>query len=318
MRGLPYTSQQEGFALVDAMLGVATLGLVVTALVGALIVGSQSSVFGGQRARASQLAAEGIAATRNLRDNAVNNLKFTQSGVQTTGTIWSFLGESTTETIGEFTRTITFDDVCRDASKVHVACPGTYIDPHTRKVTVAVSWTTRSGTDPSSVTRVTYLSSWASRFWEQTDWIGGTGQATWSDATRYDSDDGNVDVSVAGQVALELVSPGVYRTAGSLQSSAFTMSDTSPVELIEWDQDLTGCVGCSIQFQVRSAPDSGGSPGTWTAWHGLSGSATYFTAHTGSRIPVELNGNRWVQYRVELAGDGSTTPILQAMRIFYR
>ncbi|MEK7184212.1 MAG: LamG domain-containing protein, partial [Patescibacteria group bacterium] len=110
-----------------------------------------------------------------------------------------------------------------------------------------------------------------------------------------------------------------YVTAGSFQSSAFNMTDNSPVEILEWDQSIPSCTPtCTIKLQVRTAPDASGSPGTWTAWYGATGSGTYFTTNTGTRIPLFLNGNRWVQYRVELAGDGVNTPTLQETRLFYR
>lgn len=120
----------------------------------------------------------------------------------------------------------------------------------------------------------------------------------------------NVQVTWAG---------GLFQSTGWLLSSAFPMTDASPVEIVEWDEDISACPGtCNVQIQVRTAPDSGGTPGVWSAWYGASGAGTYFTEPTGTRVPVALNGNQWVQYRVELSGDGTGTPTLQEVRINYQ
>ena len=90
----------------------------------------------------------------------------------------------------------------------------------------------------------------------------------------------------------------LYQTSGTLTSSAFNMSDASPVQVIEWDETLPSCSpACTIKFQVRTAPDASGTPGVWTSWYGATGAGTYFTNHYGTLISTDLNGNRWVQYR---------------------
>jgi hypothetical protein len=70
-------------------------------------------------------------------------------------------------------------------------------------------------------------------------------------------------------------------------------------------------------LQVRTAPDSAGSPGSWSAWYGSTGPSSYFTDNSAGLLPVALNFNQWVQYRVELAGDGNDTPIFEEVRINY-
>ncbi|MBD3311547.1 MAG: hypothetical protein GF349_03555 [Candidatus Magasanikbacteria bacterium] len=112
---------------------------------------------------------------------------------------------------------------------------------------------------------------------------------------------------------------GAYVGTGSLQSSAYDMSSTSSIQTIEWDETIPICTpDCEVKLQLRAAPDSGGTPGTWTDWYGASGVLTYFTSSTGSLVPINLNGYRWVQYRAELIGDGSNTPVLEEVRVNYR
>ena len=191
----------RGQSLMEVVLALAIFGFITAALV-TMVLGSFSSLeSGGEHVEAQELALEGIEAVKSIRDGAWNELTFNQSGVFQSGSQWALLGEGTTETIGQFTRTITYDAVCRNGSDDIVACPGSYTDVHTLKVTSQVSWDIRPGiTD--AVQEIAYLTDWESSLWPQTNWIGGAGQTVWSDTTRYDFDDGGVDVSSAGQVAL--------------------------------------------------------------------------------------------------------------------
>ena len=110
-----------------------------------------------------------------------------------------------------------------------------------------------------------------------------------------------------------------YVVAGSLVSSAFNLTDNSPVQIISWDETIPACSPvCTIKLQVRTAPDSAGAPGTWTNWYGASGAGNYFTTARGNLISKDLNNNRWAQYRGELAGDGTNTPTLSEVRVNYK
>ncbi|HAO52160.1 TPA: hypothetical protein DCQ85_01690 [Candidatus Magasanikbacteria bacterium] len=113
-------------------------------------------------------------------------------------------------------------------------------------------------------------------------------------------------------------SGGGFATSTYFISSAFDMGDVSPAQYLEWDEDLTACTDCSIKIQVSTAPDNGGVPGTWTPWYGVTGADAYFVDYFGSIVPNYLNGRRFVRYRVELLGDGTSTPVFKEMRINYK
>jgi hypothetical protein len=114
-------------------------------------------------------------------------------------------------------------------------------------------------------------------------------------------------------------SPGGYQTSGQLISSALNMSDNSPIQTIGWTETIPTCSPvCDIQMQVRTAPDSGGVPGTWTSWYGSSGVGTYFTSGVVQLISSAINSNRWVQYLVNFSGDGVDTPILSDVTLNYK
>lgn len=109
-----------------------------------------------------------------------------------------------------------------------------------------------------------------------------------------------------------------FATFGTFTSSAFDTGASSSFNIIEWSDSIPACSPvCTIQTQLRTAPDAGGSPGAWTSWFGASGADTFFTDKIGTVMPTALNFNQWMQYRVELAGDGLDTPILNDITVNY-
>ena len=110
-----------------------------------------------------------------------------------------------------------------------------------------------------------------------------------------------------------------YKTAGIFTSSAFDMGDASPTYVIEWDETIPTCTpACTVKLQVSTAPDDGGSPGTFTDWYGASGAGTYYTAASGTLLSTDLNHRQWIRYRATFAGDGIETPVLTEVRLNYR
>ncbi len=110
-----------------------------------------------------------------------------------------------------------------------------------------------------------------------------------------------------------------YAISGYLLSSAFDTGKNSNVNIIEWDEITSSCFpSCGVKFQLRTAPDSGGSPGVWTNWYGENGPFSYFTASAGSLISLDLNNNQWMQYNIELYGDGRGTPTMEEVRLNYK
>lgn len=103
---------------------------------------------------------------------------------------WIFDGEDTIETIGDYTRTITFDNVCRDELNNITNCPGAYEDAHSQKVTVNVAWDVRPGV-VNSVEFTQYLTNWDSSDWLEdfeSDFDDGSYVNTEISATYGDAD----------------------------------------------------------------------------------------------------------------------------------
>ncbi|MCI2426101.1 hypothetical protein LM597_01570, partial [Candidatus Acetothermia bacterium] len=111
-----------------------------------------------------------------------------------------------------------------------------------------------------------------------------------------------------------------FPASASLTSSPFnTTNPRNALTQILWTETLP--TGTEIRFQVRTAPDLAGVPGTWTVWagpcDGIAGSfaATFFTDPTGAE-PIDADmrdgiNDQWMQYKVWLeTTDIMVTPIL--------
>ncbi len=139
----------------------------ITAIVGALIVGQESVRVSGERARALFFAEEGLEATRNIRDNNFTNLVDGTHGFVLAANQWTLSGNS--NTTDGFTRAVTISP----------------IDTKTKTVASTVSWQQtlqRTGT----VTLTTRLTNWQALTATQADQIvidvsgatiGGSGSA---------------------------------------------------------------------------------------------------------------------------------------------
>lgn len=192
---------QDGQSILEVIVAMAIFSLIAVAMASMAVGGFVSLQQGGEQTEAEALAQEGIEAVRSLRDNAWNINTYSTSSVSVSGSAWVFDGEGTTETVGQYTRTLSFDNVCRDSSDDIADCPGSYTDVQSKKVISSVTWITR-GDITNSVQRIAYLTNWDSIDWTQTDWSDGSGQSVWSDEQMYDEDDGNIVTSTVGQISL--------------------------------------------------------------------------------------------------------------------
>lgn len=208
----------QGQSLLEVIVALAIFSLIVTAMATMVLGSSAALVQGGEQTQAEGLAQQGIEAVRAIRDRAWNEIRYNQSGVTSTNR-WNFLGQGSSERLGQYTRTIFLANVCRDGSNNITSCPGVYTDLHSKQITVDVSWQPRSGVT-NTVQQTAYLTNWDSRDWTQTDWSGGDGQSKWSDVSRYDGDDGKIDNETSGQVKLAFLGSGCGARVWSFSTSS--------------------------------------------------------------------------------------------------
>src|SRR6056297_729328 len=240
-------SQRYGQSIIEIIIALAVFALISAAMT-SMVAGSFTSLLkGGEFIRAEALVQQASEAVRAVKDRAWNEIIYDQSAVSISGNQWDFDGEGTDETIGKFTRTISFSDICRNDSDNIVDCPGDYNDIYSKRVDLSVEWTSNPGVT-NSIQRILYLTDWNSVFWTQTDWSGGSGQSLWSDATKYDSSS-SVDVSGVGEIKLATVSGG--GGDGSWQDAAGTLAiDTTDVDFNAGSFDGTQTSGSGNEGSV--------------------------------------------------------------------
>lgn len=213
---------QKGQSLIEVVIAMAVFSVIAGAIMSVTLGSLNGLIQGGEETEARAFAEEGMEAVRSVRDHAWNVLTISPAQVGVSGSVWT-LSRAASELIGnKFTRIITLTNVCRDGTDTIAVCPATYTDPHTKLVTVNVRWAPRSGAT-NSVEQTGFISNWDSRDWTQTDWHGGSGQAIFSDVTRYGSDDGGIDTRTNGQVTLAEAAEGVWAAsagAGMLDTTA--------------------------------------------------------------------------------------------------
>lgn len=181
---------------------MALFALLATSIV-SLTGGSQLSAQRSQEyVKAQGIADEAVEALYALSHDGINELSVSTGAITVQNGEWILGTEGSTEVIENFTRTISYEDVCRDAQGAIAACPAERVDPFLKRASVRVSWPIMV-VKTASITREVIISTWRGNDWTQTDWQGGSGQAIWNATDAYDSDDENVDVSVAGSLSLQ-------------------------------------------------------------------------------------------------------------------
>lgn len=136
----------------------------------------------------------------------------------------------------------------------------------------------------------------------QTDWSGGSGQATSTDLTKYDSSS-NVAVSSPVGDATLTKTFGTYAASGTLTSSAFDFGTSSTLKEIVWNPTSEpAAVGAdSVKFQIASNNDGS----TWNFAGPDGTSASFYT--TANRDLSALNSNvRFGKYKLFLSTASTT------------
>lgn len=111
-----------------------------------------------------------------------------------------------------------------------------------------------------------------------------------------------------------------YPASKELVGSPFNSEDpANTIARVLWT--ATTPTGTGVKFQLRTAPNSSGSPGTWTDFMGPGGtSGTYFTDPAGETVHTSIrdgSNDQWFQYKAFLISDGSDTPSLTGVQVVY-
>ena len=154
-------------------------------------------------------------------------------------------------------------------------------------------------------------------FVRQTDWSGGSGQASYTNQTKYFNDNGNVrNNSPSGDLKLKKVG-AFYLNSGWLESSTIDLGVAANFNNILFSPlSQPSQTGANpIMFQI--AVSSSSSPSQWV-YKGPAGStSTYYTA-TNTLIWSGNNDNRYLRYKVFLNTDNTSyTPTLSEVSFTY-
>lgn len=148
--------KNQGFTLVEVLISATIILVAVVSLIGVHSLYLRTALSNNEAIQAAYLAEEGIEAVRFWRNsswsaNIASVSLNTPYGLSFNGTSWA---TTSSESIGNFSRTITLSVVERNASSDIVSTGGT-IDTDTVLVTSAVSWMKGGATTTKAIS--TYL-----------------------------------------------------------------------------------------------------------------------------------------------------------------
>ena len=134
-------------------------------------------------------------------------------------------------------------------------------------------------------------------FLGQTDWSGGSGQATSTDLTKYFASDGNIETQLPiGDVVLKKIS-GSYVSNGNLTSSSYDTGSANNFGQLNWNpHDEPVSVGTpNVRVQIATNNDGG----TWN-FTGPDGTAGTYYTNANKNIAAGNNGRRYLRYKLFL------------------
>jgi prepilin-type N-terminal cleavage/methylation domain-containing protein len=137
-------------------------------------------------------------------------------------------------------------------------------------------------------------------FLRQTDWSGGSGQATSTlNSNKYFSSDGNVDAtSQAGSLILKKVL-GQYVANGNLTSSSFDIGFQGTFQQIMWNPGSEPS-GTSVKMQIATNSDGG-------VWNFVGPDGTSSTYYTTSNQNIFTTGTaRYLRYKLFFSTTNTT------------
>jgi prepilin-type N-terminal cleavage/methylation domain-containing protein len=150
--------------------------------------------------------------------------------------------------------------------------------------------------------------------WSQQYWNGGSGQALWTDTTKYFQDNGSVSTTDM-PLAMRLIESGgtVISTDGNLESSTFdTGSTTSDYTTLTWEP-ASQDPAVTVKFQIATNNDNA----TWD-YVGPDGTASTYYTTPNTTVGSSNNNNRYVRYKAYLSTtDTSKNPTITSVGINY-
>ncbi len=262
-----------GFSLVELLVALGAFAILASGVI-YVVTNSYTNFYGrGDKQVLAEFAQEAVEAVRSIRENSWQYLEDntgTNLGLTQVDGVWSFAGTSNTR--GDFSRVITISDAQRDSGGNLVLSGGT-ADPLTKKITVTIS---AAGVEDYVLT--SYLTSWANRVFEQSDWSGGIGAQYWSDETKVYSSTSMDGVSSSGALQLGLVPAGStsWEWTNITDFASTSMNGNSYCSLVDDANNHWYLCGSGAPMWRMDITDirTSGFPGSYTSVAGVANSYT--------------------------------------------
>ncbi len=230
---------QSGQSLIEVLVALGLASAISVSVLGIMVQAQILNLSTKQRIEANTISDQLIEQARSARDllwsadkSSGNQYYFSQNSGS-----WQLETGANSLTDGTYTAYLELEEVFRDENG-NIADSGT-LDPATVKVISNVSWTTRFNRNLSQTTLLTRRV--ANRNLVQTDWSGGSGQIDWADDTQYESDDGNVDVSLQpGEVRLAKQGRGGWQSGPDKIASLDLGTTVNDVVVVGTDAFVAG------------------------------------------------------------------------------
>lgn len=155
--------KNSGAVLIELIVSLAVFMIIVAGVFSTLLGSLRDTVDNKSQTEGHFLAQEGIEAVKSIRDNDWLDLADGTHGLTDGSGYWDFQGVS--ETIGDYTRSITIEGVNRDVSGDIVTSGGS-LDPRTKKITTTIDWIGIASAQ--SIITESYLTDWNVFDWFET------------------------------------------------------------------------------------------------------------------------------------------------------
>ena len=137
---------RPAFSIAEVILAIAIFALVVTAITSLALGAIQASQKSYEQNQAAQLARQGAEAVTFLAQNSWPVYTGQKTALRQLAGVWSLGGEGTVETIGNFSRTVEFLDLCRNmAGGPLLPCSQAPVDSRVKEIVVHINWTGFNG-----------------------------------------------------------------------------------------------------------------------------------------------------------------------------
>ena len=202
----------SGQILIEIILATLIATMILGAAASLIITNQKSSQISEQRNTAIFLAQEGVESMKSINENNWHKIflppdgtgdKDTSKGsannyciiIDTLNNEWILTdipADCDIEVNGIiYNRKINIDNTNREDTTIeNITTTGGIDDPSTQKIKITVSY--QMGKD---IVVEQYLTRWRNQIFIQSDWSGGSGQVDFTDSTKYNSDDNNIDTT---------------------------------------------------------------------------------------------------------------------------